>query len=78
MALGIASLKATLVALLFMHLWHGQRFHFLVLLGAVVSVVLFVSITLIDATHYQPDIDEADKRDGLSAAPLQSTPSPRP
>lgn len=77
-ALGIATLKASLVALLFMHLWHGQRFHFLVLLGAAVSVVLFVSITFIDASNYQPDIDAADKRDGLSAAPSQSARAVKP
>ncbi len=66
-ALGIATLKALLVALIFMHLWHDKKFNGIVLLCSVLGIVLFVAITYIDVSSYQPDVDTADAIDGLKA-----------
>ena len=65
-ALAIASAKATLVALYFMHLRYGGRFHLVVLAGAVIFAVLLASFVVFDTTEYQPDIREAA---GAKAAP---------
>lgn len=48
-AIGIATIKATLVALIFMHLKYDNAFHGLILLFAVVFVALFLALTLLDA-----------------------------
>jgi len=55
-ALGIASAKATLVALYFMHLRWGARFHLVVLAGAVAFAVLLTAFVVLDTTEYQPDV----------------------
>ena len=56
-AMGIATVKATLVALYFMHLRYDKGFHTVVILGALVFVFLFVSMVLLDRDAYQPEID---------------------
>jgi cytochrome c oxidase subunit 4 len=55
-ALGIAAVKASLVALFFMHLKYEHRFHVVVLAGAVLFAVLFGSFVLFDTSQYQPDL----------------------
>ncbi len=55
-ALGIAAVKASLVALFFMHLRYEHRFHVVVLVGAVLFAVLFGSFVLFDTSQYQPDL----------------------
>jgi cytochrome c oxidase subunit 4 len=55
-ALGIATLKASLVALFFMHLKYEHRFHLVVLVGAAVFAALFASFVLFDASQYRPDV----------------------
>ncbi len=55
-ALGIATVKATLVALYFMHLRYDSPFHALVFVTALVFLALFLSLTMLDTVHYQPDI----------------------
>lgn len=57
-ALGIASLKATLVALFFMHLKYEHRFHLVVLVASVIFAVLFVAFVVFDTGQYQPDLRE--------------------
>ncbi|MEM9658711.1 MAG: cytochrome C oxidase subunit IV family protein [Planctomycetota bacterium] len=47
-SLGIASLKATLVAVYFMHLRYDRPFNSLILISAVVFVALFLALTLMD------------------------------
>ncbi len=59
-ALGIATLKASLVALFFMHLKYEHRFHRVVLVGAALFVAVFASFVLFDASQYQPDIRAHD------------------
>ncbi len=48
LALAIATVKAGLVALFFMHLLHGERFNLAALLGSLFFVVIFFGLTLID------------------------------
>ena len=55
-AMGIATLKAGLVALYFMHLRYDHPFHALIFLVALVFLTIFVSITLLDTLEYQGDI----------------------
>lgn len=55
-ALAIAAVKASLVALFFMHLKYEHRFHVVVLAGAVLFAVLFGSFVLFDTSQYQPDV----------------------
>jgi len=55
-ALGIATVKATLVALYFMHLRYDSPFNALVFVTALVFLALFLSLTMLDTAEYQPDI----------------------
>jgi cytochrome c oxidase subunit IV len=54
-AMGIATLKAILVLLFFMHLLHGRPFHRFIIFTALVFAFLFIGITLMDTIAYQPD-----------------------
>jgi len=54
--LGIATAKAALVALYFMHLRWDRRFHIVVMLVAVLFLALFIGLVLIDTAHYQQDL----------------------
>ena len=55
-ALAIATVKASAVALWFMHLRYGGRFHIVVLVGCAVFAALMVAFIVFDTTQYQPDI----------------------
>ena len=55
-ALAIAAVKASLVALFFMHLKYDHRFHVVALVGAVLFAVLFGTFVLFDTGRYQPDL----------------------
>jgi cytochrome c oxidase subunit 4 len=55
-ALGIATFKASLVALYFMHLRYDQPFNALVFVAALGFLTLFLVFTLIDTFQYQSDI----------------------
>ncbi len=55
-ALAIATLKATLVALFFMHLWYDSPFNGFVFLVGLALVALFLALTVLDTTQYQPDV----------------------
>ncbi len=72
-ALGIATVKAALVALFFMHLKYEHRFHLVVLVGAALFGVLFASFVLFDTGQYQPDVraHEAAKAKAQPAAPAR-------
>ena len=52
-ALLIAGVKAIVVALYFMHLRWDSRFNALVFACAVVFLVLFIGVTLMDSAEYQ-------------------------
>jgi cytochrome c oxidase subunit IV len=55
-ALGIATFKAALVALYFMHLRYDPPFHALIFVAALVFLGLFLAGTLVDTLQYQPSI----------------------
>ena len=55
-ALGIATVKATLVLLYFMHMRYDRPFNAIVFVSALLFVAIFVGITLIDTGAYQPEM----------------------
>jgi len=55
-AIAIATIKAALVALYFMHLRYDQPFNALIFVVGLVFLALFLSLTLLDTLQYQPDI----------------------
>lgn len=57
-ALIIATVKATLVALYFMHLRYDKPFNAVILICALLFLLLFCSLTLLDTRQYAPDVDE--------------------
>lgn len=57
-AMGIASIKAFLVAAIFMHMWWDKPFNILVFLSSLLFVALFVGFTLMDTTHYRDQVEE--------------------
>jgi cytochrome c oxidase subunit 4 len=52
-ALGIAVLKATLVALYFMHLRWDAPFNSVILISALVFVAIFIGATITDSNEYK-------------------------
>ena len=56
-ALLIATVKASLVAMFFMHLRYDNPFYSLIFVAALFFLAVFLGITLLDATGYQPEID---------------------
>jgi cytochrome c oxidase subunit IV len=66
-AMVIATTKATLVCLYFMHLRYDRLFHTVVFLSAVMLALLFVSFALMDSSQYQGDVFW--QKDDLSPAP---------
>ncbi|MBK7701479.1 MAG: cytochrome C oxidase subunit IV family protein [bacterium] len=55
-ALGIALVKGTLVALVFMHLLWDRKFYIIVLVSALLCVMIFIGIALLDSGQYQADL----------------------
>ena len=55
-ALAIACLKASVVALVFMHLLYEKRFQLVVLVVSALFAVLLVGFVVFDTTQYQPDL----------------------
>lgn len=55
-AMFIAVIKATIVALIYMHLWGDRRINMLVFFASIGFVILFVGITSMDVGDYQKDI----------------------
>jgi len=55
-ALGIAALKAVLVALFFMHLFWDNRINAVILVCGVLILALFIGIALLDTTQSRPDL----------------------
>ena len=55
LAMSIATVKALVVALWFMHLRYDRLFHGFVFLLGLFFAALFIGITLIDTMQYEPD-----------------------
>ncbi|MCA9041848.1 MAG: cytochrome C oxidase subunit IV family protein [Planctomycetaceae bacterium] len=58
LAMVIATIKATLVMMFFMHLIQDKRLNVLVFLSAFLFAALFIGFTLMDKDAYNPNIDE--------------------
>jgi cytochrome c oxidase subunit 4 len=57
LALGVAVIKATLVALYFMHLRWDSPFNSVIIASAFLFVAIFIGIALVDSHAYQPAIE---------------------
>jgi cytochrome c oxidase subunit 4 len=57
-ALGIATIKGSLVVLYFMHLRYDSPFNSIVFVTALIFLFLFLAITIMDTIQYQPGIDQ--------------------
>ncbi|HEY3321888.1 MAG TPA: cytochrome C oxidase subunit IV family protein [Planctomycetota bacterium] len=55
-ALGIATVKAVLVLLFFMHMIYERPMNFVVLFTALLFVFIFISIAILDTSTYHPDL----------------------
>ena len=55
-AIGIATIKAILVALFFMHLKYDRPFNAVVLVASVFFVILFLGLALLDTLHYRDQL----------------------
>lgn len=55
-ALGVAVVKAGLVALYFMHLRYDSPFHGLILVSAFLFLAIFIGISLMDTGEYQQNM----------------------
>lgn len=60
MALFVATVKATIVGLYFMHLRWDRPFLGFVFVGSILFVVLFIALALTDTMEYQPEIIKGD------------------
>ncbi|MEM6328686.1 MAG: cytochrome C oxidase subunit IV family protein [Planctomycetota bacterium] len=56
--LGIATVKAALVALIFMHLRNDKALHGIILLITLAFAVLFIGFALMDTSQYEPQIEQ--------------------
>jgi cytochrome c oxidase subunit 4 len=59
LALAIAGLKASLVAMFFMHLKYENRFQAVAFASALFFLALFVGFVVFDTTQYQPEVRAA-------------------
>ncbi len=65
-SMGIATVKASLVALFFMHMLWDKGFNILAFLGSFLFVTLFIGFTLTDTQHYQNEIDAFPRKAEVS------------
>ncbi len=56
--LTIATAKALLVAVIFMHLQHDKLINSVILIASVVFLVLFIGMVVLDSNQYEPQIEE--------------------
>lgn len=54
--LAIATVKAALVALYFMHMRWDKPFNAVVFLGAIAFLGLFIGVAMLDTAQYQPEL----------------------
>jgi cytochrome c oxidase subunit 4 len=74
-ALAIATVKASLVALYFMHLRYDHPFHALVFVSALAFLAIFIVLTLMDTVDAEPDVQQF--RQATPAAVSWVAPPPR-
>lgn len=61
-AMIIATVKAGLVVLFFMHLLYDRLFHSVMFLAGLLAALLFVGFALMDSGQYQPDVIWGDQQ----------------
>lgn len=61
-ALAVATLKAALVALWFMHLRYDSGLNLFIFLTGATFLGLFLAIAMLDAVQYQPDIQAVEQQ----------------
>ena len=66
-AMAIATVKATLVALYFMHLRYDAPFNGIAFLAALFFVAVFILIVLLDSMQYQPSVELYQDQHPVSA-----------
>ncbi len=72
-AMAIATLKASLVALYFMHLRYDHPFNALIFVAALGCLALFIVLTLMDTIDAEPDVEQY-----LHSPPSAAAPFPPP
>lgn len=78
-AMLLATLKATLVMLFFMHMFWDKGINIVAFLSSLLFVGLFLFMTLLDSSHYQNSVDDFPRAAPAAApAPAPSQPSPSP
>ncbi len=65
-ALGVATLKAALVALYFMHLRWDSLLNSVVLVTALIFVALFLILSIADSANYNPNLDPKYHQQSIS------------
>lgn len=70
----IATAKATLVVLFFMHLLYDKPLNVIAFLVALWFVILFIGLTLGDALTYQTDVEAFETDVATEKAPLAPAP----
>jgi cytochrome c oxidase subunit 4 len=74
-AMIIATIKATLVGLYFMHLRYDKPFNTMVFLSSFLFVSIFIGFALMDTHQYKKDVVWDDKTPAATpAAPVDATP----
>lgn len=66
-AMGIASVKALLVSLFFMHLLYDSGFNRIAFFGSFLFIAIFVGFTLMDSGSYQNHVDWEETVDSASS-----------
>jgi cytochrome c oxidase subunit IV len=77
-AMGIATVKALLVATYFMHLRHDKPLNVLAVTFSLLFVVLFLGICLADSVRYQDQIKSRDYDVTTTATPATPAPATTP
>ena len=70
-AMGIATVKASLVMLFFMHMFWDKPFNIMAFLSSLLFATLFIGMTLMDTGHYQDAIDQFPRDPVAETAPAQ-------
>lgn len=74
-AIVIATIKASIVGALFMHLWHDNKMHSLILLSGGLFLLIFISFTMFD-TEYRGKADAIEgERPADITRPFEGTKS---
>jgi cytochrome c oxidase subunit 4 len=56
-AMAIATVKAALVVMFFMHLFWDKKFHLILFMTSVLFLILFLSMTITDRGEYERDLE---------------------